>query len=227
MKWAILWILLVLSVNAAAEKLIFVSSDWPPYMFTKDGRVQGIHVDIIREAAKRLNLDADIQLLPWARAMKYVEDGTDNTVAIFSLKKNPEREKFLVFPLEPIDIEKNVLIARKESGFKANSLADLGDKFFGVVRGYTYDPKFDANKTLNRDEAKDDVQMMQKLDKGRTDLATGEEGCLTYIKKEHKLQTMETVLVLSELPTYVAFSKKVLGPEAVAFAENFLKPCNN
>jgi len=208
------------SIGVSAEKLVFVTSDWPPYMFMENNEITGIHVEIVREACKRLGFEVDIQLVPWARAMKYVEEGHQAT-AIFSLKKNTERTEFLYFPAEPIDIEKNVLIALKQSALSANSLDDLKDKTIGVVREYTYDPKFDKHETLKKEEATDDVQMMKKLDKKRTDLATGEEGALKYIGKQLNLQETETVYVLSESPTYVAFSKQALGVEGETFAQNF------
>lgn len=206
--------------GVSAEKLVFATSDWPPYIFMENNQPTGIHVEIIREACKRLGFEADIQVVPWARAMKYVEEGQQAT-AIFSLKKNAERAEFLYFPIEPIDIEKNVLVAQKQSATQVGNLGDLKDKMIGVVRGYTYDPKFDSNETLKKEEAVDDIQMMKKLDKQRTDLATGEEGALKYIRKQSNLQEVETVYVLSELPTYVAFSKKALDDNGAAFAEKF------
>lgn len=206
--------------GVSAEKLVFATSDWPPYIFMENNQPTGIHVEIVREACKRLGFEADIKVVPWARAVKYVEEGQQAT-AIFSLKKNAERTEFLYFPTEPIDIEKNVLIAQKQSAIQANSLDALKDKMIGVVRGYTYDPKFDSNETLKKEEAVDDVQMMKKLDKRRTDLATGEEGTLKYIRKQLNLQEIETAYVLSESPTYVAFSKKALDDNGVAFTEKF------
>ena len=74
---------------------------------------------------------------------------------------------------------------------------------------------------LFKEEAKDDIQMMKKLDKHRTDLATGEEGVLQFIAKQENLQGIETVYVLSESPTYVAFSKKAFGENGQDFAEKF------
>jgi polar amino acid transport system substrate-binding protein len=194
------------SVGISAEKLVLVTSEWPPYMFLKDNQLTGIHIEIAQEACKRLGLEADIRLVPWARAMKYVEEG-DQADAIFSAKKSVARTKFLHFPSEAIDTEKTVLVAIKQGAQKANSLDDLKGKIIGVVRDYIYDPVFDKNTALKKEEAKDDVQMMKKLDKQRTDLAIGEEGALKFIAKQQNLQEIETVYLVSEVPVYVAFSK--------------------
>jgi polar amino acid transport system substrate-binding protein len=207
------------SVGISAEKLVFFTADWPPYVLVKDGELTGIHVEIVREACKRLGFEADVRLVPWARAVKYAQDG--QTTGIFTPKKTAERSEFLYFSSEPIGTEKNVLVALKQRALKANHLDDLKDKSFGLVRNYSYSQEFDNYQGLKKEEAVDDVQMLMKLDKGRNDLATGEEGALKFIVKQKHLQEIETVYVLSELPTYVAFSKKALGEKGQDFAEKF------
>lgn len=209
----------LLSLNTSAEKLVFVTADWPPYVFTEAGKLTGIHVEIVREASQRLGLEVEIESVPWARAVKQVKEG--HATAIFSPKKNTEREVFLYFPTEPLGIEKNVIVTQQQSATALSSLEELKDKVIGVVRGYAYSQIFDDNQTLKKDVAKNDIQMLKKLEKKRADLAAGEESALRYIRKQLNLQEIKTIYVLSELPTYIAFSKSALGEKGEAFAEQF------
>ena len=212
------FIFLSLSGSASAEKVVFVTSEWPPYIMSEKGQAAGLDAEIIRELCNRLGVEAEIQILPFKRAMSYVEKGEAD--AIFSVRQNDDRKKFLYYPSESVMIEKTVILVPKGSGMKINSLDDLKGKAVGVVRGYAYDPKFDNEKGIEKAECNDDAELVKIFAKGRVSLAAGaDEGSMRYVCKQAGFEA-ETVYVLNETPSYIAFSK-AKGERGKALNEKF------
>lgn len=210
-------VLFSLPAIALAEKLVFVTSEFPPYVLMENGQLTGIHVEVIREICKRSGIEPDIQAVPWKRALKEVSEG--RAACIFSPKKTEERETFLYFPSDAFDAEKTVLLALKGSDIKASGLDDLKGKNIGMVRGYSYGEKFDNNADIEKTECDNDAQMIKMIDKKRFPLIIGEEGNLKLLAKKQGVQ-LETVCVLEAIPNYITFSK-ALGERGMALTEKF------
>ncbi len=213
----IMAVLLSLPVSALAEKLLFVTSDQPPYVMSENGQPAGLDIDVIRELCRRLGVEAEIQVLPWKRALYHTEKGDAD--AIFAPRHTEERAKFLYYPSEPFIIERTVILVPKGSGIKINSLDDLKGKVVGTVRGYSYDPKFDTEKGIEKVECNDDAELVKIFAKGRISLTAGSEGSMKYLCKKAGFEA-ETVYVLNDAPTYLAFSK-AKGEKGKALAEKF------
>ncbi|MDM8551908.1 transporter substrate-binding domain-containing protein [Desulfobacterales bacterium HSG2] len=209
-------ILLALPVSSQAGKLLFVSSEWPPYVFAEKGQATGIDVEIVREVCKRSGIDAEIQLFPWKRAVFMVKRG--DAAGLFSAKRTKERTEFLHYPSTNLNMEKTVLLARKDKEIKITGLDALGNRRVGVVRGYTYGPKFENCKSLKKIVFNDDVEMIKILDIGRIDVVVGDEGALKFIGKKFE-HIFQTVYVISEDPNYLCISKKAKGVNGASLAE--------
>lgn len=214
----ILAALLLLPSMAFAEKIVFVSTDWPPYVMSENGKTTGIDTEIVLELCKRLGVEAEIQILPWKRALKTVEKGEAD--AIFAPRHNEERAAFLYYPSEPLNIEKTVILARKGSGIEVAGPDDLKGKAVGTVRGYTYDPKFDTYKDIEKIECNDDAELVKIFSKGRVPLAAScDEATLRYLCKKAGFDA-ETVYVMNETPSYIAFSK-AKGEKSKSLCDRF------
>ncbi len=212
------FIFLSLSGSASGEKIVFVTSDQPPYVMSEKGQPSGLDIDIVQELCSRLGVEAEIRVLPWKRALKNAEKGEAD--AIFAPRNTEERAAFLYYPSEPLIIERTVILAPKGSGIKINSLDDLKGKVVGVVRGYAHDPKFDNEKGIEKAECNDDTELVKIFSNGRVSLIAGsDEGSLRYVCKQSGFEA-ETVYVLNEAPTYIAFSK-AKGEKGKALTEKF------
>jgi len=209
--------LIFLPTMVQAEKIVFATATQSPYVMSENGQLTGMDIDIIREVCKRLGFEPEIQLLPWTRALDYVEKG--KVGAIFTPRRTEEREKFMYYSSEPLHIERTVIMTRKGSGIKVNKIDDLKGKNIGVVRAYTYGAEFDKYQEVKKIECDDDNQLVTILAKKRIELAAGDEGTMKYLCKQAGLET-EVVYVFSEDPSYVAFSKK-LGEKGKALADKF------
>lgn len=61
--------LCIFSASVAAQKLIFVAEDLPPYHFiNQHGEKDGALYQIVRALIRQAGITADIQFTPWARA---------------------------------------------------------------------------------------------------------------------------------------------------------------
>ena len=214
----LLGISFLLPISAFAENVVFATSEWEPYVISENGKPSGLDVEIVQELCKRLGLEPDIRILPWKRALVYMETGRAD--AIFAARHTEERARFLYYPSEPLNIERTVILALKGSGIRITKPDDLKGKAVGVVLGYVYGPEFDNCQGIKKDAARDDKQLILKLIKKRHPLAaSSDEVTAKYLCKQAGAEA-EVVYVLNETPSYIAFSKK-RGEKGRAMAEKF------
>lgn len=206
-----------------AGKIVFASpEDLPPKVFTENGELKGTYVDIIREACKRMNMEAEFQFYPWARAMVLVKNGKVD--AIFPPFKTAERSEFLYFP-ESVDVTRNVIFAPKKRRLNIKNLEDLKGLVVGINDQYSYGDKFDAFKSqLQLDSSLNEEMLAQKLAHGaprRIDVAAASGEAFKFVSQRMNLQDeFEEVYTISQNTSYIAFSK-AKGPDAKALSRKF------
>ena len=71
------------------------AESFPPYAELRDGKSQGMAVDILREAAAKAGLQIEFVVVPFEQLQRTVEDGRAD--AIFPTGVTPERAKTLDF----------------------------------------------------------------------------------------------------------------------------------
>lgn len=218
--------LLVLPISVFAEKAVFVSlENLPPKIYKEDGQLKGTYVDIIREVCKQLNIEPEFQLYPWKRCVKMVKIGKAD--AIFPPFLTQERTEFLYFPSEPMSFTKNVIVAMKKNNIKMKTFDDMKGLVVGVNIGYSYGPEFDTHKKdLKLDYCTDEKMQIRKLaaeNPKRMDIAVASEEPFKFMSKKLGLSDkFEVIFVLSEKPSYVAFSKAT-GEKGKLLSEKFSK----
>ena len=211
--------LLALPTGVLAEKLVFVTSEWPPYVISENGKASGLNTETVRELCKHIGFESEIQILPWKRALLHVKEGKAD--ALFAARYTEERANFMYYMSESLTIEKNAIMARKGSNMKISKIDDLKGKVVGVVRGYVYGPEFDNYQGFKRkDLSKDDRQLIKKFANNRIPLiADTDEKVSKYLCRQAGVEA-ETVYVLNEIPGYIGFSK-TLGEKGKTLAEKF------
>ncbi len=219
----IVLLLLLPVITLAAEKIVFSTSEWEPYVIMENGKVTGFNAETIMELCKRLGFEAEIKVFPFKRALMSVKQGESD--AIFSVRQNKERAEYLYYPSEAINIERTVIIAKKGSNIKINALDNLKGKEVGVVGGYAYDAKFDNYQGMKKIEYYDDKQLVTMLTL-RINLAAGaDEGSIKHLCKLVGLE-IEVVYVLNEEPSYIAFSKAI-GEKGKRLSDKFSDALRN
>ena len=205
--------LLLICANASARTLELVTLQYPPYEYEEDGELKGFVVDIIHAVFQRMDQPINITLLPWARALQMIEDGTAD--AIFTAYKTPERELFADYSNEILMPQVISLFVRQGSPITFNGdLAELKQYTFGAVRGVSYGRVFDEAVEQAIIEQPDLAATgeinMEKLIAGRFDiLVSNKYGGLHILQKMGALnQVRELTPEVESLPSYIAFSKK-------------------
>lgn len=208
-----------------AEKIIFASPEnLPPKIFMENGKLRGTYVDIITAICKRMNLEPVFVQYPWPRAVIMARDGKVD--ALFPPLKTKEREDFLYFPSEPVSYTRNVLFARKVRNIKVTKMKDLQHLVVGINDQYSYGPKFDNYKNkLTVDVSRTEEMQINKLTHHgqiRMDVAAASEEAFKFLSsKLGQANDLEVIYVLSEAPSYVAFSKA--NPRNKKLSQDFSK----
>ncbi|MCG7492371.1 ABC transporter substrate-binding protein [Thalassobius sp. Cn5-15] len=185
--------------------------EFAPFNYTVDGRYSGIDVKILDEAAASIGVELVHKPLPWNRVMLDFQMG--NLEALFQLAPTPERfEKW--YMVGPLRRTRTVFMTRQDSPVNdVRRLRDLDDLVVGVVGGFTYEDRFDANADIHREESKDDFTNVRKLLLGRSDVIVGGYATLSHIANElnatDKLRFLPTPL--TEQARYIAFPRDALG----------------
>ncbi len=169
---------IILSDLMAEELLIVrVNANYIPYEMVFDGKLTGLHVDLVNATARRLGIKVRFKSLPWKRAIQMIKTG--NADAITYIGKTPEREKFVCY-------DDGNILSSSAYGFiclknRASSIKYNGDLIsvfeykIGVQRGYSYGPAFDKTRYLNTLVVDKVDQFLALLLNGRVDLAVIDE----------------------------------------------------
>jgi polar amino acid transport system substrate-binding protein len=202
---------------AAADSLILLSEELPPYNYLENGVPKGISVDLMALMLERMNSTKtrkDIEMLPWSRAYKRVQ-AQENTV-LFAMARTPEREALFKW-VGPIATSNTALIARKKPQIKINSIEDAKKYSIGVVRDGVDEQLMVAAGIpwQNLDVVAKPQQNILKLSRGRIDLMVHDEVVAQWMLRQKGLNPddFEAVFVVVKCDYYFALNKKT--PDAL------------
>lgn len=199
----------------------------PPYSIKSDAGVyRGLHVDLVREALRRLGCEARFMDMPWARQWRELQAGQLDMVP--GAANTPERQGFALFS-RPTNSARNVVFIRIDGRkkYKLTRLADImGTDFrLAVRRDASYGAEYDAlmgNPQFVRQlnfvpSAQSGLQMMAA---GRMDGWVADEltGLQTIAQMGLQKVVVRSELVTSEEADLVAFSK---ASNDLAFVQKF------
>jgi len=138
MKVYIFILLFLLSSILRAEKQILVPvfDNYPNIFTNKDGKADGIFIELIKEIAKRENWQLNFVPMSFNEALNKARE--NKSVLLCGLQYTFERSQFLEYNRVPILISWSSLSIKANS--KINDIIDLQDKPIGIV-------KSDANTT--------------------------------------------------------------------------------
>lgn len=220
MRYASWLALLLLATPATAKDLSFVGQEYPPFNWTEGGEVKGGMVDVIKKACEKLKHNCKFGIVPLARAIKMLEDGTAD--GVLSLIPNAERSAFAHFS-PPIVVSNLAYFGSKGKVKKVASLKDLEGWTVGAVRASSSLKMATEHqkqvKTMTIVEEVNNETLVKKLqgdrygDKGAI---IGGDAVLEFEAKKLKLE-LELVFNGDAQGFTTAFSKKSV--DAQTFAE--------
>lgn len=206
----------IVASSLFANEYHFVSLEFPPFEYLDKKTLEpgGLAVSKVKEIAKKNNLKIKISILPWTRSLDMVRKGDAD--AIFTIYKNPEREKFLDFSTEVLAYQIVSLFVNKDSSITYNTsapLVSLNKYTFGVVSSINYGSIFDAFKNKIKLETVQNLEAnFRKLKLERVDIVPSNYRVAEYTINNNSAEFLNSfktlVHPLQEVPSYIAFSKQ-------------------
>jgi len=102
--------------------LTLLTQEYPPFHFSKNGKPTGLYVELVKEILRRENRNDPIQIVQWKDGFQRVLK--EENSAIFSTTRFLNNE-YLFKWVGPIGSVQKALYARKDSGIRLNSLAEV------------------------------------------------------------------------------------------------------
>jgi len=124
-----------LYLSQKKELNMCIDPNWMPYESIKDGKHIGITADYIKLFSEQLPIP--IKLIPttsWTQTVEYGKDRKCDFITV--MIKTPKRAKYFNFSNEYLSSP--LVIATKTDVPFINSMRDVMNKKFGVVKGYAY-----------------------------------------------------------------------------------------
>ena len=230
MHWvtrALLFILLWAAPVLRADTLLrFCYDPYPPYTIQTPGQpLTGTKVAVLAEVVALIdNVDAQVELMPWARCQDAVRSGRLD--GILPLFQNDERREYMVFT-SPVFFQESTVFYRSTQfpdGFDwdgdAGSLVHLK---LGMLRGSYIDKSFEdafrARRDIQRGSSVDALFMM--LLSQRVDLIAVDSSVRRYVATKMGIITdvKWAQRPIGEKPSYFGLSKTT-GADAYLGAFN-------
>lgn len=205
-------IMTVTSWRAAAEAVVLVTANYPPFSYEENGEAKGIAVELIREAFSRLRQEIRIEFVPFARAVELVKNGDADGVFPFAFSE--ERAVFAQFSSEKLLSDPGSLFVRTDSALIfTGDYSRLSGYSIGMQRGTNHGPAFmQALSTygIKTDNAENQEQNIQKLLAGRFDILVGPRLVVSYAARKTGKSSEIKLLYsgISEGHAYLAMSKR-------------------
>jgi len=225
-KWNLVGAVLAVGLGSAqADTLVITGSEWCPYNCAMADSQPGYVVDIAKKVFEPAGHQVEYKVLPWARALRELEDGKAN--GLIGASKTEERvQKGYVFPQQTIGVAENVFFVKADDSWTFADIPSLEKLSVAVIRDYSYGDAFDAYLAANRSagtkvqELSGDGALARNFEKvaiGRADTTIEDRAVGLYeLKKLGKANAFKQAGGLGPDPIYVAFSPK--DPKAKDYA---------
>mgnify|MGYP000131902915 CR=1 FL=1 len=162
------------------KELIIPVAHIPPTMITNKKEPSGIHVDVLKEIAHRLNLQVKFRKCSFKRCLRMMKDGTADIQA--GLLRRPEREVYMHYINPPY--KKTSTKAFYVKNGKKNLIKTYEDLYglkIGVMAGSQYFPRFDNDTKIVKHELTNTIQQLLLLERDRVDTIIGTEQSIDYM----------------------------------------------
>jgi polar amino acid transport system substrate-binding protein len=207
--------LLGVSCHAHSAKLTIVTEHLPPLSYEEHGVVTGYSTEIVNAILSNANLQAPIQVLPWARAYQLAQ--TQANTLIFSMTRTKEREQEFVWigPVSPRQIHLYKLKSRKD--IQIRNPGDMRAYKLGLVREMASSKELIRNYVIEDkhiDYAPTVDSNMKKFLLGRVDLIVSLDWSAAYLMKSlgRHPDELESVLLLDNKHQYYLAMQKDTDP---------------
>ena len=190
----------------------------PPFSFYEKGQLKGIDIEVINELSKRLNLNIEIETLPWLRVINELKNGDLDSA--FSLYYVEDRKSFITY-LSIMHYDNLGLMTRNDNMFHYRKTEDLYNKVIGKGNGVFVSSEFTKAEEEKRFivEEINDTEMgnLKKLKANRIDAVIGVVETMKFYAKvlgyDNQLQILNEYIDSNRPGYFVVSNKSLLSNE--------------
>lgn len=166
---ALAWMHAAGAPAGAEPPLLLVNAVYPPFVNPAgDPQGEGLHVEIAREALRRVGRELRIELLPWQRVLLMLEKGQADLTT--SISRDADRDRYLYWTQSYREGAHYQFYTRKGATLQIKTLNDLNGHRLGTVQGFTYPEAITGQPGVVIDSARDVGMLARKLQAGRIDV---------------------------------------------------------
>lgn len=181
------------------SKIIIASEpDYPPYCIVdKNGKADGLSIDLFKESAKSVGLEVEIKIGVWNKIKQDLADGEIDALPLVG--RTPERESLYDFTMPYLRLHGAVFV--REGSTDINSIADLKNKTIVLMKGDN------AEEYVRREKISNYIVTTNTFSEAFQRLAAGEYDAVimqrvTGIKLLESLGINSIVVSNVQLPEY-------------------------
>ena len=147
----------------AAEPLRVVTDYWPPFrMAGRDGRVEGLDIDLLEELQRRTGVQFEVRRQPWARALEDMRRGQADLMT--GLARTAEREQYIDYLQPAYHTCAPRLYGSPQRAASIRDYAQLTGLRIGYVLQSAYFEPFDSDPALTKIGVKNEEQLRGRIE---------------------------------------------------------------
>ena len=190
-----------LAASASAQTIAFVTEEYAPFNYREGKVIKGATVEQVEKVMADIGVGYTLDVMPWARAFSLAR--STPMTCVFATAHNASRAPLFKW-VEPLLVDRNILITRKGSGVTAANLDEAKKYTVGTQREDYTETILKEKGFPKLDVASDFNATLRKLLSGRIDMMPISE---LYFDKLKADQPVEMVTVLSAQPMGIACEK--------------------
>ena len=194
------------AASHASQKLVFFATDFPPYEMENpsDPNLPGFDVEVIIEAFRRVNIQAEINFLPWKRIILLAKKG--EIAGVVSCARKKSRDNFILYS-DPISYATHSFIVKADyEGKNLLTLQDAQELRNLVVSGYTTEKELRDAK-VEFDESENDLLAIRRLLERPYDTFYSTRENIEYLSKANSFRDKIKIFDLRKLSYHLCFTK--------------------
>ncbi|WP_339488909.1 substrate-binding periplasmic protein [Pseudomonas sp. EL_65y_Pfl2_R95] len=214
------FLLSLATYSAQAQSFrIGAEDDWFPYTALRDGKIQGMSVDIVRAAFAASKTDIELVPYPYSRCMETAQRG--EIMACFNTLPNKRIANDYLLPRYPLFKDDILLWANSGTAKPLLDLAELAEHSVAVTLGYEYGPEFDGLADLKHVPVRRDLNGFLMLKRGRVDYAAAYRGTAAalFAERAELAGAFTPVATLIHASLFMSFTRK--DPRASELIKRF------
>ncbi|ACS79299.1 substrate-binding periplasmic protein [Maridesulfovibrio salexigens] len=189
----------------AAEKWRITSLDWEPYSGKKLPD-QGKSIAKLKQVLQSHGIKLEVEFLPWARAKAMAAQ--PGYIGYFPAWPEEVNEGFIASPA--VDWSEIAVMAPRNMCIPDSIDSLFAKHIVGLVKTYNY-PEEIAEPAKryadNVDQAPDENSLVQKLIRGRCEVAITDPSVMKYYAKKNGIENIVVLRKLFETPLVLAIKK--------------------